>query len=236
MTVPIGEAVAEQGVDSDELDSDVSDDPESSDYELQGSDESSNEECDLIRNRYQYPELSKAVDRCRVSNRDACLIANAVLRDMKLLSSANTIDPAKLRRQRILWREKEVQQHADENKGIICLGFDGKQDLTLIQTSSYRRRVKEEHYCVISFPGSTYIDHVVPESSKAADVAKEIMSVIVSTDSSSSLRAVVCDGTNNNTGKNNGIIRKLEENLGRPLQWLVCLLHCNELPFRTFFQ
>ena len=42
MTVPIGEAVAEQGVDSDELDSDVSDDPESSDYELQGSDESSN--------------------------------------------------------------------------------------------------------------------------------------------------------------------------------------------------
>ena len=44
MTVSIGEAVAEQDVDSDELDSDeldsdVSDDPESSDYELLGSDE-----------------------------------------------------------------------------------------------------------------------------------------------------------------------------------------------------
>lgn len=63
MTVHIGEAVAEQGVDSDELDSDVFDDPVSSDYELQGSDESSNEECDLTRNRYQYPKLSKTVDR-----------------------------------------------------------------------------------------------------------------------------------------------------------------------------
>ena len=27
----------------------------------------------------------------------------------------------------------------------------------------------------------------------------------------------------------------MKENLGRPLQWLVCLLHCNELPFRKFF-
>ncbi|ESO12064.1 hypothetical protein HELRODRAFT_158472 [Helobdella robusta] len=28
--------------------------------------------------------------------------------------------------------------------------------------------------------------------------------------------------------------KELEENLDRPLQWLVCLLHCNELPFRRF--
>ena len=129
------------------------------------------------------------------------MIANAVLKDMKLLSSETTIDPSKLRRQRILWREKEVQQHAAENKEIICLGFDGKQDLTLTQTCRYRRSVKEEHYSIVSFPGNTYIDHVVPETSKAADVAKEIMSVIMSTDSSASLQAVVCDGTNNNTGK-----------------------------------
>ena len=60
------------------------------------------------------------------------------------------------------------------------------------------------------------------------------MSVIIETNSVESIHGVVCDGTNNNTGKSNGIIRKLEENLGRPLHWLVCLLHCNELPFRRF--
>ena len=66
-------------------------------------------------------------------------------------------------------------------------------------------------------------------------VAKEILSVIRDTNSTESLSALVCDGTNNNTGKRNEIVRNLEESLGRPLQWLVCLLHFNKLPFRKYF-
>lgn len=34
----------------------------------------------------------------------------------------------------------------------------------------------------------------------------------------------------------NGIIRNIEESLKKPLQWLICLLHCNELPFRDIFR
>ena len=34
------------------------------------------------------------------------------------------------------------------------------------------------------------------------------------------------------TGEYNGTIRKLEELLGMPLQWCICLLHCVELPLR----
>ena len=74
-----------------------------------------------------------------------------------------------------------------------------------------------------------------PSSSNSHDVAKEILSGIRDKNSTESLLALVCDGTNNNTGKRNGIIRKLEESLGRPLQWLVCLLHFNELSFRKHF-
>ena len=37
------------------------------------------------------------------------------------------------------------------------------------------------------------------------------------------------------TGNKAGFIRCLEEKLGRPLQWVVCLLHCNELPLRQWF-
>jgi len=33
-----------------------------------------------------------------------------------------------------------------------------------------------------------------------------------------------------------GAIRKLEEKLNRPLQWIICLLHFNELPLKTIFQ
>ena len=41
-----------------------------------------------------------------------------------------------------------------------------------------------------------------------------------------------CDGTNVNTGAVEGVIRLLEEHLNRPLQWLACMMHANELPLR----
>ena len=39
-----------------------------------------------------------------------------------------------------------------------------------------------------------------------------------------------------NTGRLNGIIRNLEVKLQRPLQWSICLLHFNELPFKRLFE
>lgn len=47
--------------------------------------------------------------------------------------------------------------------------------------------------------------------------------------------AVGSDRTNTNTGKVGGVIRLLENRLSRPLQWIICLLHANELPLRHFF-
>ena len=49
------------------------------------------------------------------------------------------------------------------------------------------------------------------------------------------LAIVGTDGTASMTGKHNGCIRNLEELLHRPLQWVVCLLHTNELPLRHVF-
>ena len=49
----------------------------------------------------------------------------------------------------------------------------------------------------------------------------------------SKLIVIGCDdGTSVNTAKNNGIIRKYETKLKRPLQRHICLLHFNELPLR----
>lgn len=187
-----------------------------------------------VRNMKQYPELCKALDRCKISNRDACLVVNAVLKDMNLLSAETAVDPAKLRRQRSIWRQKIVSTHGAQMQELLCIGFDGKQDSTFVEISGLRRCIKEEHYVIISFPNNNYIDHVVPQTSKAEDIANEILSVIANTNSASTLQAVVCDGTVNNTGKRNGVIRRLEEGITRPLQWLVCLLHTNELPFRKY--
>jgi len=34
------------------------------------------------------------------------------------------------------------------------------------------------------------------------------------------------------TGRKNGILKLFEDHLNKPLQWIICLLHTNELPLR----
>lgn len=187
-----------------------------------------------LRNTLEYPELCKAMDRCKISNRDGCLVANALLKDLGMLTSQTALDPAKLRRQRKVMRQNVVNDYANETKELLCIGFDGKRDKTLFLECGIRRTVKEEHCVLVSFPQGKYIDHVVPDTGKAIDVAQKIISVIKDTNSVCTLSGLVCDGTVGNTGIHGGVIRKVEESLGRPLQWLICLFHTNELPFRKY--
>ena len=67
-------------------------------------------------------------------------------------------------------------------------------------------------------------------------MGQELIDVICSSDSIESLRAVCSNGTNVNVGKDGGLIRYIELNLGRPLQRMICLFHFNELPFRHLFE
>ena len=99
----------------------------------------------------------------------------------------------------------------------------------MVNESGLRRIVKEEHYVIVSYPDGKYVNHVMPDSGTYRNVAKEILSVVTSTQSFDSLLALICDGTVVNTGKRNAVIRLIEEGVGRPLQWLVCMLHMNEL-------
>ncbi|GBN12078.1 hypothetical protein AVEN_184128-1 [Araneus ventricosus] len=55
-------------------------------------------------------------------------------------------------------------------------------------------------------------------------------------DDFSNLIFLGCDGTVVNTGVFNGVIRRLELKLLRPIQWIICLLHFNELPLGHIFE
>ncbi|GBO11630.1 hypothetical protein AVEN_43815-1 [Araneus ventricosus] len=55
-------------------------------------------------------------------------------------------------------------------------------------------------------------------------------------DDFSNLIFLGCDGTVVNTGVFNGVIRRLELKLHRPIQWIICLLHFNEFPLRCLFE
>ena len=199
--------------------------------------EDTDSETRLVQNRHQYPNLSQMMERTGVSNRDACKLINACLKDLKLDKPENILEPTKLRRQRIYWRDKGAESRSFDLRKLVCVGFDGRIDETrLFGPDGGQLTKKEDHYAIIAYPSEQYVDHIAPQSGKAEDISKEILSVIRDTDSTDTLCAVICDGTNTNTGEHSGIIRRLETTLNRPLQWLICMLHLNELPVREIFK
>lgn len=118
--------------------------------------------------------------------------------------------------------------------------FDGRKDKTLVQEKKgekyCRKTVIEEHIVLVSEPGSTYVGHVTTMSGSATHIKSSIFKFLQESVDLSTIVAVGCDGTVVNTGAKNGIIRQLEVNVKRPLQWFICLLHANELPLRHLLQ
>ena len=66
-------------------------------------------------------------------------------------------------------------------------------------------------------------------------IAKKLFDLFKDTELKLKLAIVGAIGTASMTGKHNGCLRGLEELLNKPLQWIVCLLHTNELPLRVVF-
>jgi hypothetical protein len=74
---------------------------------------------------------------------------------------------------------------------------------------------------------------VSPSAGSASQIKSSIVEFIVGNNINvNKLVAIGCDGTNVNTGQHNGVIRLLEVEFNKPLQWLICQLHANELPLR----
>lgn len=194
-----------------------------------------------VRNRNAYPSLALECDRHGVSDRAAAAVASAVLKDIgavKKEDMSGVIDRSKIRRERHKMRQSLLM---DRELQLTSLYFDGRKDKTLIQEKKgakyYKRTVTEEHITLVTEPGSAYVTHVCTESGDAESISNAILNALKSSRFDlSHLIAIGCDGTNVNTGVNNGVIRRLEVELERPLQWFICMLHLNELPLRHLFQ
>ena len=116
---------------------------------------------------------------------------------------------------------------------------DGRKDATLAVVEvngNYRQTVIVYHYVTVGEPNGFYLSHVMPEDGTEYKIATSIYSAIKDTALEQKLTIVGCDGTAVMTGKSKGFIASLETLIGRPLQWVICLLHFNELPLRHVFQ
>lgn len=181
--------------------------------------------------------LSTICDRYGISDRAAAAVASAVLQDVKI--NNEVIDKSKLRRARQKLRKETLSQGQLDT--IPALFFDGRKDKTLKIVmkggKKYRLTSVEEHISIIKEPGSVYVGYAVPSHGTAKGLESAIFQIVTGQLNMSleDTLAIGCDGTVTNTGKYGGVIRLLEKRLHRPLQWIICLLHLNELPLRHLF-
>lgn len=189
--------------------------------------------------RLHLPTLAEACDRTGISDRSAAIIVSAALKDVGIISDTDPskiVDRSKIRRERIKSRAKLTKIFRDHPPKVQAICFDGRRDKTLVKEKKgnkyYQKTVTEEHYVLVSEPGSRYLGHVSPTSGSAKAIKTSILQFLQKNTDINTIVAIGCDGTVVNTGSKNGVIRGLESDLRKPLQWLVCLLHTNELPLR----
>ena len=81
--------------------------------------------------------------------------------------------------------------------------------------------INEEHICILTEPGSKYVELVTPDSGSSRDIAQEILECFHSEIpllDFTYLRAIGYDGTVVNTGSKKRVVRQLEKAAGRSLQ------------------
>ena len=153
-----------------------------------------------------------------------------------LVSSSQPVlvtDRNKIRRQN-LKVGNILKEKSQDNDPILGLYFDSRKDDTMTPNGI----IKEEHISLVAEPCSRYIGHVTTLLGNATDECNVIYKFSLNELSGglNELLVLGCNGTNVNTGWKGGVLRKLEEKLGRPMQGIVCLIHFNELPFRSIFE
>jgi hypothetical protein len=127
----------------------------------------------------------------------------------------------KIRRARKEQRELLIHK---ETTPLLAIFFDGRKDKTLLykKNEEYehfkRSTVLEEHITILQEPSSNYLGHVTTDKNTAKEVKKSILNFLSTKYETKDLIAIGCDGTVINTGYKIGVIRLIEEELGRPLQ------------------
>ena len=149
------------------------------------------------------------------------------------------MDKNKVRREKAKCRQELLLKQYDASNSI-AFSFDGRKNdaLTMekINEKFHARIVKEPHLVVLKEPNSQLIGYTKVENEDAEHKLMTLNAFFVEKEIAlDALIGICCDDEPTNTGVRNGILRRFELHLNRPLHWFVCLLHFNELPFRHLF-
>ena len=182
-------------------------------------------------------------ERYEVFDGAGAAIASATLKAFEIVTEEDkryVVDRSKLRRVRQKYREEIRNKEQELFELVDSIFVDGRIDATMtmveVNGNYHRQTVIEEHYVIVGEPNDFYLSHVMAEDGARYGIAASVYSAIKDTALKQKLKIVGSDGTAVMTGKSKGFIAALETLIGRSLQWVICLLHLNELPLRHVFQ
>ncbi|KAI9555970.1 hypothetical protein GHT06_018528 [Daphnia sinensis] len=161
------------------------------------------------RNSIQTLGITEMTTQYGTGKRAVWALSNALLDDLGMRIPSRELRPSKISR---MFDKYGTKIALEQNETISCLMFGGRKDETICSTNTTENTLR----------GSVNQDHVTPKSGKASDIAFELYRFLKQKKSEHNFVVIGVDGTNVNTGKNNGAIRLLELKPGRPLQWAIC--------------
>ena len=196
--------------------------------------------------------LAREADRYGLGNRPTADIATAVLLDYGVIQPGDltlAIDPSKVYRARKAGRKSSQDTFSEEweEEPVTGLYFDGRKDMTLCYVTNEEGRrfpkvKKENHLTLVSEPKSEFIssladDHITDDDLKGAELeSKLILDFLSENGMEDNLEILGCDSTRVNSGRTNGVMKRIENSLNRNLMRVLCALHTNELPLRHLFE
>lgn len=206
------------------------------------------------QNRTNLDYFIAEVIRYGYSDRGSAALYNAALKTIgQIVDGKDTlaVDKSKIRRARETFGAKQklrLENKVAATGGLKCIGADGKRNkktkqkiIQIINDCEVEKVVTkpQEHIVYTQEPEGSYLQHseIAQNKGTGQDLADDFLEVVIENNSEASLEAVVADGTNTNTGWRDGMIAHLERKIkpSRPLLWLICQAHGNELPLRALF-
>lgn len=178
--------------------------------------------------------VAAALDKCKISDRDAIHVIIAVVEALGLDTNELIINRSSLRRMRQKYRETtaaKLKENYKLNDSEPCVvHFDGK----ILPDISGKNKVDRLPVIVSNKNGDQLLG--VPRIQfHGKEICSAVLNIISDWGLLNNVQAISCDTTASNTGRINGACTLLQQEIGRSLMLLPCRHHIFELVLKAVF-
>ena len=142
--------------------------------------------------------MARATEKFNISNRAGVSIANAVMKDLGIITDENdklVVDKRKLQRERDKIRLEIQAEEQSHFTNVNSIYLDGRKDATLKVEAQSCRKVLEEHIVLVGEPGDFYLTHLSPENGRGETIANYVFNAINNTELHEKLKIIGTDDT-----------------------------------------